>query len=261
MSDEKNVGKATIGTAMMIADGFNPFGSATFLQTVSPTALDPLVALAENKDFNSKPIAIEDVSSMSPTPGYERSSQNALAVTKAIAYGINILSGGTEFRPGDVSPTADQIEYLVGQITGGVGREALKIGRGAESIVTGEELATYNIPIIGRLVGNTQQQAAQRTRFYDNIKTMNEHQAEMEGRLNSNQDVTDYLKKYPEAVLAQEADKIYRKISQLRSEKEELRALGESRESLKRIDYLILELMTGFNELKTNYSKEIKATQ
>ena len=261
MSDDKNVGKATISTAMMIADGFNPFGSATFLQTISPTALDPLVALAENKDFNSKPIAIEDVSSMSPTPGYERSSQNALAVTKAIAYGINILSGGTEFKPGDVSPTADQIEYLVGQITGGVGREALKIGRGTESIVTGEELATYNIPIIGRLVGNTQQQAAQRTRFYDNIKTMNEHQAEMEGRLNSDQDVTEYLKKYPEAALSQEADKIYRKISQLRSEKEELKALGEGRESIKRIDDLILELMTGFNELKTNYSKEIKANQ
>jgi len=261
MSDDKNVGKATISTAMMIADGFNPFGSATFLQTISPTALDPLVALAENKDFNSKPIAIEDVSSMSPTPGYERSSQNALAVTKAIAYGVNILSGGTEFKPGDVSPTADQIEYLVGQITGGVGREALKIGRGTESIVTGEELATYNIPIIGRLVGNTQQQAAQRARFYDNIKTMNEHQAEMEGRLNSDQDVTEYLKKYPEAALSQEADKIYRKISQLRSEKEELKTLGEGRESIKRIDDLILELMTGFNELKTNYSKEIKANQ
>jgi len=261
MSDDKNVGKAMIGTAMMIADGFNPFGSATFLQTLSPTIADPLVALAENKDFNSKPIAIEDVSSMSPTPGYERSSQNALAVTKAIAYGINILSGGTEFKPGDISPTADQIEYLVGQLTGGVGREALKIGRGAESIVTGEELATYNIPIIGRLVGNTQQQAAQRTRFYDNIKTMNQHQAEMEGRLNSNQDVTEYLKKYPEAALAQEADKIYRKISQLRSEKEELKALGESKESMKRIDDLILELMTGFNELKTSYSKEMKATQ
>lgn len=261
MSDDKNVGKATISTAMMIADGFNPFGSATFLQTISPTALDPLVALAENKDFNSKPIAIEDVSSMSPTPGYERSSQNALAVTKAIAYGINILSGGTEFKRGAISPTADQIEYLAGQITGGVGREALKIGRGTESIVTGEELATYNIPIIGRLVGNTQQQAAQRTRFYDNIKTMNEHQAEMEGRLNSDQDVTEYLKKYPEAALSQEADKIYRKISQLRSEKEELKALGEGRESIKRIDDLILELMTGFNELKTNYSKEIKANQ
>ena len=261
MSDDKNVGKAVIGTAMMIADGFNPFGSATFLQTISPTILDPLVALGENKDFNSKPIAIEDVSSMSPTPGYTRSSQNALAITKGIAYAINILSGGTEFKPGEISPTADQIEYLVGQLTGGVGREAMKIGRGAESIVTGEELATYNIPIIGRLIGNTQQQAAQRTRFYDNIKTMNKHQAEMEGRLNSNQDVTEYLKKYPEAALTQEADKIYRKISQLRSEKEELKALGQSRESIKRVDDLIMELMTGFNELKTRYSKEIKATQ
>ena len=83
----------------------------------------------------------------------------------------------------------------------------------------------------------------------------------MEGRLNSDQDVTEYLKKYPEAALSQEADKIYRKISQLRSEKEELKTLGEGRESIKRIDDLILELMTGFNELKTNYSKEIKANQ
>ena len=261
MSDDKNVGKAMIGTAMMIADGFNPFGSATFLQTLSPTITDPLVALAENKDFNSKPIAIEDVSSMSPTPGYTRSSQNALAITKGIAYGINILSGGTEFKPGDISPTADQIEYLVGQLTGGVGREVMKIGRGAESVVTGEELATYNIPIIGRLIGNTQQKAAQRTRFYDNIKTMNEHQAEIEGRLKSNQDVTEYLKKYPEAAMYQEADKIYRKISALRSEKEYMKEAGESREAIKRVDDMILELMAGFNELQSRYSKEIKATQ
>jgi len=261
MSDDKNVGKAVVGTSLMILDGFNPFGSSTFLQTLSPTIADPIVAVVENRDFSGKPIARDDFSSMSPTPGYTRSSQDALAVTKALAYGINILTGGTEFKKGEISPTADQIEYLVGQVTGGVGREIMKVGRGAESIVTGDELATYNIPIIGRLIGNTQQKAAQINRFYDNVRTMNEHQAEIEGRLNSNQDISDYLKKFPEASLQQEADKIYRKISQLRSEKEALREAGESRESIKRIDETILQLMSGFNELKDRYRKEIKSSQ
>lgn len=261
MSDEKNVGKAVVGTSLMILDGFNPFGSSTFLQTLSPTIADPIVAVLENRDFSGKPIARDDFSSMSPTPGYTRSSQDALAVTKALAHGINILTGGTEFKKGAISPTADQIEYLVGQVTGGVGREIMKVGRGAESIVTGDELATYNIPIIGRLVGDTQQKAAQINRFYDNVRTMNEHQAEIEGRLNSNQDISDYLKKFPEASLQQEADKIYRKISQLRSEKEALREAGESRESIKRIDETILQLMSGFNELKDRYRKETKSSQ
>ena len=247
MSDDKNVGKSVFETTSMIIDGFNPLGSATFVQTLAPTIADPIVALAENKDFTGKPIAREDINSLVPTPGYTRKSQNASAITEALAYGINLLSGGTEFKQGVISPTPDQIEYLVGQVFGGVGREAMKVGRGLEALATGEELATYNIPIAGRLVGNIQQKAAQTGRFYDNIKALNEHQAEIEGRMARGEDITEYVNENPEAMLYQLGDKTYSKISKLRQLKKTLEESGASRDQTKAIDDAMLNLMVSLN--------------
>ena len=247
MSDDKNVGKSVFETTSMIIDGFNPLGSATFVQTLAPTIADPIVALAENKDFTGKPIAREDINSLVPTPGYTRKSQNASAITEALAYGINLLSGGTEFKQGVISPTPDQIEYLVGQVFGGVGREAMKVGRGLEALATGEELATYNIPIAGRLVGNIQQKAAQTGRFYDNIKALNEHQAEIEGRMARGEDITEYVNGNPEAMLYQLGDKTYSKISKLRQLKKTLEESGASRDQTKAIDDAMLNLMVSLN--------------
>jgi len=249
MSDDKNIGKAVVNTAQMIIDGFNPLGSATFVQTLTPTVLDPIVALAENKDFTGKPIAREDINSMSPTPGYTRGSQNSFAVTQGLAYAINLLSGGSEFKKGVISPTPDQIEYLIGEVFGGVGREAMKIARGVEAAATGEELATYNIPIAGRLIGNVQQKAAQTTRFYENIKRLNEHQAEIEGRMLKGEDISEYINQNPEASMYQVGDKIYSKISKLRQVKKALQESGAERDSIRNIDDAMLNLMTSLNQL------------
>jgi hypothetical protein len=249
MSDEKNVGKAVFDTSSMIIDGFNPLGSATFVQTLTPTILDPIVALAENKDFTGKPISRDDINSLSPTPGYTRGSQNSFAITEALAYGINILTGGSEFKKGALSPTPDQIEYLVGEAFGGVGREALKVGRGIESLATGEELATYNVPIVGRLTGNVQQQAAQRGKFFNNIRRLNEHQAEIEGRLLQGDDISDYIDQYPESSLYQAGDKIYNQITKLRRTKKVLEESGAGKDDLKSIDETILSLMSSLNEI------------
>lgn len=256
MSDDKNVGKAVAETSQMIVDGFNPLGSGTFVQTLTPTALDPIVALAENKDFTGKPISREDINSLSPTPGYTRGSQNSFAVTEALAYAVNILSGGTEFKKGVLSPTPDQIEYLIGEALGGVGREAMKIGRGVEAIATGEELATYNIPIAGRLVGNVQQQAAQRNRFFENIRRLNEHQAEIEGRMLNGEDINDYLETFPEATMYQVGDKVYNQITKLRQQRKALEAAGVGKEELKVIDEAILGLMTSLNEIYSSAKQQ-----
>lgn len=249
MSDDKNVGKSVFNTSQMLLDGFNPLGSATFVQMLTPTILDPIVALAENKDFTGKPIAREDINSLTPTPGYTRGSQNAFAVTEGLAYAINILTGGSEFKKGAVSPTPDQIEYLVGQVFGGVGREAMKVGRGIESLATGEELATYNIPIAGRLVGNVQQKAAQTNRFYQNVRTLNEHQEEIEGRINKGEDISEYIDRYPEASLYQAGDKIYSRIRKLKDIRKTMQESGADREDLQSIDEAMLGLMSSLNDI------------
>jgi hypothetical protein len=248
MSRDKNVGKAMFGMTEMVLDAFNPLGSATFAQTLTPTLLDPIVALAENKDFSGRPIAKEDINSLNPTPGYTRGKENASAVSTGLAYAVNLLSGGSEFKKGVISPTPDQIDYLIGQITGGVGREILKVEKTLTAKSTGEELATYNIPVVGRMLGDVKQKTVETSRFYDNVQKMNEHQHEIEGLAKSGRDASEYLQDNPEAALYKVADKIYNKVSDLKHKRKELKAKGATDADLKGYDEAILLYMQAFNE-------------
>jgi hypothetical protein len=256
MSSDKNVGKAVFEMGNMILDGFNPLGSATFAQTLTPTLVDPIIALGENKDFAGKPISRDDINSLNPTPGYTRGRDNASALSTGLAYTVNLLSGGTEFKKGVISPTPDQIDYLIGQVTGGVGREVLKVEKSIGAAVKGEELATFNIPIVGRMIGDIKQKTVETSRFYDNIRSMNEHQQEIDGRLKEGEDIESYLNKYPEAGLYKYADKVYNKINKLKQERKKMKESGASDEDLKGYDEAILSVMAGFNETVKD-SKEI----
>jgi hypothetical protein len=257
MSDNKNVGKAVFDMGSMIMDAFNPLGSATFAQTLAPTLVDPIVALAENKDFSGKPISKDDLNSLNPTPGYTRAKDNASAVSTGLAYAINFLSGGTDFKKGVISPTPDQIDYLIGQVTGGVGREALKIEKTIGALSSGDELATANVPVIGRMLGDIKQKTVETSRFYENVKTLNEHQHEIEGRIKAGQDVGEYLNKYPEAGMYKYADKIYNKINAMKRSRKELKIQGVPDSELRAYDEAILAMMVSLNEAV----KEAKATR
>ncbi|HRO35393.1 LPD38 domain-containing protein [Thauera sp.] len=184
----------------LFADTFNPIGNAGWsMQTLAPTALDPVAALAENRDWTGKPIAQQDFNSLRPTPGYARARDTASELSKALAYWINLSTGGTDYKPGLISPTPDQIDYLIGQITGGVGREYLKAEQTATSLWTGEELPPHKIPLLGRFYGDATGQSSEATRFYNNLRDINLHRAEIEGRRKDGGDVQGYLQDNPAA--------------------------------------------------------------
>jgi hypothetical protein len=248
MSDDKNVGKAVFDMGSMVIDAFNPLGSATFAQTLAPTLIDPVIALAENKDFSGKPISRDDLNSLNPTPGYTRAKENASAVSTGLAYAINFLSGGTDFKKGAISPTPDQIDYLIGQATGGVGREALKVEKAVTSVASGEELATYNVPVLGRMIGDVKQKTVETSRFYENVKTLNEHQHEIEGRLKAGEDINDYLNSHPEALMYKYADQVYNKVNDMKRIRRTMKEQGMASDDLQIYDENILMMMTVLNE-------------
>ena len=257
MSDDKNVGKAVFDMGSMVIDAFNPLGSATFAQTLAPTLIDPVIALAENKDFSGKPISRDDLNSLNPTPGYTRAKENASAVSTGLAYAINFLSGGTDFKKGAISPTPDQIDYLIGQVTGGVGREALKVEKAVTSVASGEELATYNVPVLGRMIGDVKQKTVETSRFYENVKNLNEHQHEIEGRLKAGEDINDYLDSHPEALMYKYADQVYNKVNDMKRIRRTMKEQGMSSSDLQIYDENILMMMTVLNEA----IRDMKATR
>jgi hypothetical protein len=229
-------------------DMFNPIGNAGLSgQTIAPTLLDPIIAIIENKNWTGRDIAREDFSGLNPTPGFTRSRDSATAVAKGFAEFLNTISGGSESRRGLISPTADQLEYLVGQLTGGVGRETMKLGKTIEATVTGEELPFYSVPLIGRFHGNVNEMASISNAFYRNLTELNIQKREIENIRENKGDVQAFLSENPEARLAQMATAQYTQIKNLRKLRQAALEKGD-KERAKTLEEAIKKRMINLNE-------------
>jgi hypothetical protein len=240
----------------VFAESFNPLGSSGLsLQTVTPTPLDPLVALSENKDWTGKPIYRENWSSLDPTPGHTRSRDTASWFGKNLSWALNKITGGNDYIPGALSPTPDQIDYLTGQLTGGVGREAGKAMMVGQTLLTGEDLPTYKIPLASRFYGDSDQTSNQSSKFYENLKLMNMHGREIKGRQEHKEELGGYLSDNPEARMFRMAKTVESSIARLNDRKKIMKERDASPEAIKTIDAAITARMKGFNdkvkELKT----------
>ena len=249
LSGFKNTPERIASLTGMYLEAFNPIGNAGWsAQTLAPTFADPIVALTENKDWTGKPIARKDFSNLDPTPGYTRAKDTASLFSTQIAKFLNYASGGTQFKPGVLSPTPDQIDYLIGQGTGGLGREALKVEQTISKTISGEELPSYKIPLVGRFYGETKSSAAESGRFYKNLTKLNEHENEIKGRRESKQPIAEYIAENPEARLAPMGRKIYTEIQNLKKRKAGLVERGAPRESVQAVEKMITRKMQILNE-------------
>ena len=253
----KDPGKHTadlFGTAM---DAFNPVGSSGLsMQTLLPTVADPLAALEANKDAFGRPIYKADRAT-NPTPGYTRSRESASEISKLLSEFLNYSSGGTEFKKGAISPTADAIDYLAGQFTGGAGREVMKVEQAVKAAATGEELPAYRVPLAGRFVGDIESKAADAQRFYDNVTKMAEHENEIKGRRKpgyTGSTIAEYMGENPEARLWQQANNAENQISQLNKQKKDWQQRKFSPEKIQTLEEKKQVIMQRFN-------KQVKAIQ
>ena len=203
LEERPNLPKKLAGLFSSTFSALSPTGGGPVVQMLTPTIADPIVALAQNKDAFGRRIYKEDFSGSKPTAGYLRTKETATPWAKGLAEFLNYASGGTQFKQGVFSPTPDQIDYLIGQATGGVGREASKFAQTFTSLSTGEELPSYKVPLVSRFFGDTKETAAEANKFYENLKRLNEHGAELDGyRKNPGAgNVGEYLKENPEARL------------------------------------------------------------
>ncbi|MGX0617628.1 orotate phosphoribosyltransferase-like protein [Cupriavidus metallidurans] len=206
----------------VLLDNANPIGSGTFAQILAPTVADPIIALAENKDFTGRPIYKEDSNQMRPKPGFQRAKDAASTVSKGIAYGANWATGGTDYTPGLVSPTPDQLDYLFGTITGGLGRELNKVYQTAELMAKGKDVPEYKKPIIGRFYGNFDGDADTAGRYWAVVRSVNEKRNELDGRRKDGKDAAGYLAENPELKLSKAIEKTQAAIGKLHKVKDQI---------------------------------------
>jgi hypothetical protein len=236
-------------------DAFSPVGSSGLsIQSVLPTVLDPIAALESNKDAFGRPIYREDRAT-NPMPGYLRSRESASEISKQISYFLNLASGGGKYSKGFLSPTADELDYIAGQITGGVGREIIKTEQAIKAGVTGEELPTYRIPLAGRFIGDTESKAAESQRFYGNITRMADHEHEVKGRQKNKENVMEYYREHPEARFWQMANNVENQINALNKQKKEFQEKGLPKERIQRIDNQKAAIMKRFNDHIAKYEE------
>jgi hypothetical protein len=248
ISGGKNPAKKAGDLMGSVADAFSPIGSSGLsMQTIAPTVLDPLAALEANKDAFGRPIYKEDRAT-NPTPGYLRSRENASEMSKAISYFFNLASGGTKYSKGFISPTADELDYVIGQVTGGLGREIMKTGQTIKAAGTGEDLPAYRVPLLGRFYGETESNAAESQRFYNNITKMADHENEIKGRIKNKESVASYYKDNPQARLYQQANTIENQINALNKQKKEFIERGLPKDRIKRIENQKAAIMKRFND-------------
>lgn len=262
LSGFKDPIKRGIGMTAMFADAFNPIGNAGMsMQTLAPTALDPLVALTENKDWTGRPIA--RTSSNKAIPGHTLGRDTATSVSEVLSEAINALSGGNKYVAGAFSPTPDQIDYLLGQLTGGVGREYSKTEQTLKSVVRGESLPTYKIPLVGRFVGNAKGQASEGSAFYANAERLNKIETEAKGlRADGKQEeARALLAKHPEAYLIAQANTAERQVQKLRRQKSDMVKAGAPREQVKAVEEEITKVMARLNRAVEGLKKPAEATE
>ena len=246
LSGGKNPAKKSLQLASMIFNTFNPIGGSG-LQLFAPTIADPFVALETNVDPFGRPISKKDRVT-APTPGYLRSREESSTVSKYIAEFLNYATGGTEYQKGEFSPTADQIDYLAGQATGGVGREIMKTVGLAKSLVTGDELPPYKVPIVGKFYGNAESPANIASKFYDNVTQLANYENEIKGRRKNNQNVGQFMREHPETSLYQRANRLENQITEINRDKKELQQNKAPQKQIDVLDKRKTALMDKFNK-------------
>lgn len=246
VSGGKKPAQKALDMVSAVFNTFNPIGGSG-LQFVAPTIADPAVALYTNVDAFGRPIYKEDRAT-SPTPGYTRSREQATTVNKYIAEFLNYATGGTKYQKGLLSPTADQLDYLVGQATGGVGRETMKAVGAVKALAAGEDLPSYKVPLVGKLYGNTESPANIASKFYSNVTQLANYENEIKGRQKNRENVAEFLREHPEARLYQRANQLENQITGLNRTKKELIERKAPQKQIEAIEKRKIMLMDKFNK-------------
>ena len=260
LSGGKNPGKKILELATVFLDNANPLGSSTIAQTMVPTIADPIVALAENKNFAGQRIYKENIGGREK-PGFTRSRDSSSAVSRYLAEGINNLTGGDKYKPGMLSPTPDQLDYIFGTLTGGVGRELLKAYQATELAANGERVPLHRRPIINRFYGSTEEDVSQSSRYYRNMNELNALEDGIKGRRRDGVDTEAFMRENPESSMIARSNAVERLVNKWRQERHKVEFDAKMSEAdrtsrLKELDARIIQKMREFNQ---EYSASKKA--
>jgi hypothetical protein len=232
--------------------GANPFQAGGMLKMITPTVFDPVVDLARGKDFADRPISKQDSQTRErdPRPGYmvgRESTMRAASgeVYAGIAEAINSVSGGREFSKGLASPTPEEVRYAIMAVGGGLLREIEKSTNAVVAKSRGDKVPAHQVPLMAKFVGEVDDDAVQKARFYKSSGKINALEAELKALAAAGRSTDEFVKDNPLAMLYPLNDKVNSTLAKLN------KAVAQSmtdREALKELDAARVETMRALNE-------------
>jgi N12 class adenine-specific DNA methylase/predicted RNA methylase len=136
------------------AAAFNPLGQeGSFLQTLAPTALDPFVQIAENRDWAGQPIVPGQPAFGPRKPDSELAMRDTSAFSRAVARWLNDVTGGDEVASGAVDVSPATLDHWMGWAGGGTGRFVNRVADLPARVGGDGELRASAVPVANRFVG------------------------------------------------------------------------------------------------------------
>lgn len=133
-------------------DSFVPIGGEkSLLQRISPTVLDPLVQVAENKDWTGSPLKPFDFPG-DMRPESQRYFSSVSPAAREVSAFLNRMSGGDKADPGAIDVSPEVLEHWYEFIAGGLGRQA---NRFVTLFEQGEATPLAKVPILRRVLSET----------------------------------------------------------------------------------------------------------
>lgn len=232
-----------IGTSFV--DAFNPLSSGSISQMLSPTISDPIVQIAENKNFAGNPLMPEHTfDAFRPSPEYQMHFSTARQGSKELTEFLNDITGGNEVRPGAINISPEVIDLLVDTFTGGAGRTVANTGDFVARLATGKELETENIPFLRKVTGFNNDYGI-KGRYYEWSKGVG--YSKDEAKKLTGEELIE-AKKRPEYKLVGIFNQTERELRGLRKRRRALEKNGADDKQLEQMDEQIRRAMARFNK-------------
>jgi len=233
---------------LSINNSFNPLGSSTLLQSISPTLSDPLVQLEENKNWFGTSI-MPEVSSYAPEKkDSSRYFSTVRESSKDITDWLNKLTGGNNIEAGFIDISPETVDHIIDFIAGGTGRFIANTYEFGSALTNKDFPPVENIPFVRQLIGSPSEYYHtgilndyinnRKIELYDSDAIEEFREAMAHEVQNGNLDIEEAEKMFNTFYSAQEDLKLNRIIQEEDTEKRRDMARELSNEELKRLEEL-----------------------
>jgi hypothetical protein len=156
-----------VDTVTMLLNTFNPLGGGSFAQGISPTALDPIIQVVENKNFAGNPLRPINFPGAGSKPEAELAWRNTPEIYKDLSRTLNEVTGGDVAHSGwaDISPSTFQ--NTVNFFGAGLLKFMTNVGK-LPSTLSEDEIETKNVPILRQFAAVPSERVSTQ-KYYDRV--------------------------------------------------------------------------------------------